>query len=174
MATTFRSPIEELVNLKFAGLQAASGHSCTNPVHGGNFVFDVDPIATQKKEAVKALRAREWFAVNGPPDAPPLPISASEVQKFKTARGYLGIVAAYAQSLHALDYDVVSHPPFNSFARGLMATKTGWGLEKDGALIRRFPPLALPGMTDRLTWLPPEKYAEEQRWRQARRAWKPH
>ena len=116
---------------------------------GGGFVWGVDPIAPQKKAAIEALLAREWFAVNGPPDAPPLPLNIDDRDRFRGAGGLTAIVGFYARSLSRQDYDALKHPSFDDFACGLMAlaVETGlWSLENDQTLIRRFPPRTLAGM----------------------------
>jgi hypothetical protein len=163
MSTIFRSPIEESVDRLFSEIktQAKRGDLCQNPVTGGGFVWGLDPIALQKKEAVVALRAREWFAVNEPAGAPALPLSDNEIEDYRSARGLKGVVGFYARSLYRHDYDVQTHPSFEDFARGLMAINTGlWRIEKDPQLRMRFPPLPLPGMTPSAYWAPPEEYKE--------------
>jgi hypothetical protein len=35
-----------------------------------------------------------------------------------------------------------------------------WNLEKDDTLIKRFPPLPLPGMTPSAYWAPPAEYEQ--------------
>jgi hypothetical protein len=164
MATILRSPIEELVDRLFREIkaQAKRGELCQNPVTGGWFVWGLDPIALQKKEAVVALRAREWFAVYGPADAPPFPYE-HEIDSYRDARGLKGVVGFYARSLSRLDHDFQKHPSFHDFARGLMAFALEyglWNLEKDHALIERFPPLPLPGMTPSAYWAPHEEYEQ--------------
>jgi hypothetical protein len=164
MATNFKSPIEELVDRLFAEIKANHGECCDNPVTGGGFVWGLDPIATQKKEATAALRAKEWFAVNSPGDAPPLPLY--DFDSYRGARGLKGVVGFYARSLSRQGYgrqmyDVCNHPSFDDFARGLMAINTGlWGMEKDENLKKRFPPCPLEGMTPSAFWAPPAEYAE--------------
>ena len=161
MATNFKSPVEELVDRLFGEIKAKHGECCDNPVTGGGFVWGIDPIATQKKEAIVRLLAREWFAVNGPPDAPPLPLSSNDVEDYRIARGLMGIVGFYARSLSAQGYDVQKHPSFDDFACGLMAINTGmWGIENDENLKKRFPPRPLEGMTPSAFWAPPEEYEE--------------
>jgi hypothetical protein len=163
MATNSKSPIEELVDRRFGEIVVKRGECCDNPVTGGGFVWGIDPIATQKKDAVAALRAREQFAVNGPPDAPPLPLSHADVEDYRNARGLTGVVGFYARSLSRQDYDVRKHPSFEDFARGLMAMamENGlWGLEKDAQLRMRFPPRPLAGMTPGAYWAPPKEYEE--------------
>jgi hypothetical protein len=160
MATNSKSPIEELVEQLFSNIKAKRGECCDNPVTGGGFVWSIDPIALQKKAAVVRLRAREWFAVNGPPDAPPLPLSSNDVEDYRIARGLMGIVGFYARSLSAQGYDVQKHPSFDDFACGLMAIETGWGIEKDQDLKKRFPPRPLKGMLPFVIWAPPKEYAE--------------
>jgi hypothetical protein len=168
MATNFKSPIEELVDRLFCEMDAKRGECCRNPVTGGGFVWGLDPIAPQKKAAVVALRAGEWFAVNGPPDAAPLPLSDADVEHYRNARGLAGLVGFYARSLSRQEYDVRNHPSFDDFARGLMAIAmdTGlWGLEKDTELKRRFPPCPLEGMNSGAAyWDPPKKSAKSRRY----------
>jgi hypothetical protein len=164
MVTSFKSPIEEIVDRLFSEIKARRGESCDNPVTGGGFVWGLDPIATQKKEAVARHRAREWFAQNGPPDAPPLPLSHADVEDYRNARGLKGVVGFYARSLSRQDYNVQKHhPSFDDFARGLMALAVAnglWNLEKDVTLIRRFPPRPLQGMTPSAFWAPPKEYEQ--------------
>jgi hypothetical protein len=163
MVTSNKGPIEELVDRLFGEIKAKGGERCENPVTGGGFVWGLDPIVPQKKAAVAALRAREWFAVNGPSDAPPLPLSSNDVEDYRAARGLRGIVGFYARSLSRQGcglkrYDVDKHPSFNDFACGLMAINLGiWGIETED-LKRRFPPRPLTGMTPGAYWAPPEEY----------------
>jgi len=88
MVTNSNNLIKREVDRLFAGLNAKRGECCINPITSGGFVWGIDPIATQKKEAIAALLAREWFAVNGPPDAPPLPLY--DVDSYRDARGLKG------------------------------------------------------------------------------------
>ena len=155
--------IEKEVDRLFAALNAKPGECCDNPVTGGGFVSGLDPIATQKNEAVARLRARERFAKDGPPDAPPLPLSHADVEDYRNAGGLAGIVGFFARSLSRQGYDVQKHPSFDDFACGLMALaaeKGLWNLEKDETLIRHFPPRPLQGMTPSAFWAPPKEYEE--------------
>jgi hypothetical protein len=169
MASNFKSPIEDLVEQLFSGIKAKRGECCDNPVTGSGFVWGVDRISTQKKQAIVALRAREWFAVNGPPDAPPLPLSHADVEDYRSTSGLARIVGFFARSLSRQGYgrqryDVCKHPSFEDFARGLiaLAKERGLrGLEQDETLIRRFPPRPLVGMTPSAYW-DPHEYAELQ------------
>jgi hypothetical protein len=163
MVTIFKSPIEESVDQLFNKIKATAkrGDLCQNPVTGGGFVWGLDPIALQKTEAVVALRAREWFAVNGPVGAPPLPLSDNEIEDYRNARGLKGVVGFYARSPYRLDYDVQTHPSFEDFCCGLMAVNTGlWRIENDPQLRKRFPPRPLAGMTPSAYWAPPKEYEE--------------
>jgi hypothetical protein len=154
----FKSSIEELVDRLFSEIKAKRGQLCVNPVTGGNFVWGIDRISTQKKEAIAALGARQWFAENGPSDAPPLPLSPNDIEDYRIARGLAGIVGFYARSLLANEYDIRRHPSFEDFASGLMACDSGlWGIENDENLKRRFPPRPLNGMGAGLCWEPPRK-----------------
>jgi len=166
VTTNCKSFIEREVDRLFSEIKAKRGDFCVNPVTGGHFVWGVDPIAPQKWEAVRALRAAEWFAANGPPDAPPLPLSDHDVDGYRNARRLMGVVGFYARSVSRegygrQSYDICNHPSFEDFARGLMAINTGsWGIENDEDLKRRFPPRPLEGMTPSAFWAPPEEYAE--------------
>ena len=68
------SPIRREVERLFGEISAKRGELCENPVTGGEFVCGFDPIRLQKKIAYHALLAREDFALNGPADAPRLPL----------------------------------------------------------------------------------------------------
>lgn len=153
MATKLKTLVEKEVERLFAEMGARRGDLCHNPVNGGGFVWGMDPIAAQKKEAARALLAQEWFAVIGPSDAPPLPLSACEIEDYRSAGGLTGIVGFYARSLDANEYDFEHHPSFEDFARGLMASDSGlWGIEKDVEMRKRFPPRPLNGMGPGLYW----------------------
>ena len=153
MARHSKSSLEGLVDQLFNEIGAKHGEWCRNPVIGGGFVWGIDPIAEQKEAAVTAVRAREWFAVNGPPDAPPLPLSHNDKEDYRRARGLKGLVGFYSRSLAIQDYDVLKHPTFDDFCCGLMAIDTGaWGIEKDAQLRKRFPPRQLAGMTSGASW----------------------
>jgi hypothetical protein len=159
MVTNFKSPIEQQVDRLFSEVKAKRGDCCANPVTGTWFQWGIDSIRTQKKAAIAALRAREWFAVNGPPDAPPLPLSVDEHEDYRHGRGLRQIVGFYGRSLEANEYDIHRHPSFEDFARGLMACNSGgWGVEKDPEMRKRFPPRPLPGMGPGLYWQPPQKH----------------
>jgi hypothetical protein len=164
MATNFKSLIEKEVDRLFSDVIAEPGEICTLPITGAAIVWGVDPIAPQKEYAIIALLAREWFAVNGPPDAPPLPLY--DFDSYRGARGLKGVVGFYARSLSRQgygrqSYDVRNHPSFYDFACGLMAINTGlWGIEKDENLKKRFPPRPLAGMTPGAYWAPPKEYEQ--------------
>lgn len=153
--------INKEVDRLFNELDAAQGTNVRNPVTNGEFAWGVDPIESQKEAARRALTARDWFANNGPPDAPPLPLSDHDVEDYRNARGLKGVVGFYTRSLKMRGHDMQNHPSFDDFACGLMASNSGlWGIEHDVQLRRRFPPRPLAGMTRGLYWAPPEEYEE--------------
>ena len=51
------------------------------PVVGRHYVSGEDPIKSMMELAVRALEAREWFALNGPSDALSCPFHATSVKK---------------------------------------------------------------------------------------------
>jgi hypothetical protein len=103
----------------------------------------------------RALSARKWFDLYGPPDARPLPLGYDEREALKRG-GLPTIVAWYACSLACLDYSVEDHPSFDDYACGLMASEYAPDLiKKDEELQRRFPPRTLSGLGPGLCWKPP-------------------
>jgi len=163
MTTNSNSLIKREVERLFGGIKATRGECCVNPITGEKFVMGLDPIATQKKKAIAALLAREWFAVNGPPDAPLLPLNVHDRDRFRGSGGLTALVGFYARSLSRQRYDVCNHPSFDDFARGLMALAKErglWQLEEDETLMRRFPPRPLVGMTRSAYWDPREESEE--------------
>jgi hypothetical protein len=172
MAAIMNRLITIQVDQLFAKLNATDGECCTNPVTRGGFVWGMDPIAEQKECANIALLARQWFAVNGPRDAPLLPLNVHDRDRFRGSGGLTALVGFYARSLSRRRYDVFKHPPFDEFARGLMAIATErglWQLEEDETLIRRFPPRSLVGMMPCAYWDPQECEETIARLRQERR-----
>ena len=160
--------IDRLVDDLFAAFRY--GENRQNPVTGAGYVHGVDPIGPQKKAARRVLRVREWFAIDGPADAPPFPVSYDQREALK-GRGLLPhIVAWYARSLECREYDVREHPSFADYASGVL-----WELELPVGgfgdlpnyppdelreLKKRFPPRMLKGMGPGLHWLPPKLHRE--------------
>jgi hypothetical protein len=85
MAIIMNRLIKRQVDQLFAKLKATRGECCINPITAGGFVKGLDPIAEQKVDAVVALLAQEWFEVNGPPDAPLLPLNVHDRDRFNFA-----------------------------------------------------------------------------------------
>ncbi len=109
---------------------------------------------------LQAQLAREHFAANGPPDAPPLPLSYDEREDLK-AGGLSTIVAWYARSWEARRYNPQGHPLFDDYARGVMASDYApYFIKNDAALLRRFPPRSLPGLGPGLCWQPPKLHTQ--------------
>ena len=131
------------------------GEICEWPVIGGHYVSGFDPIEREREMAVRALLARERFALNGPADAPPLPISYDEREDLKVG-GVKHLIAWYARSLECLDWKYLDHPSFDDYARGVMASdKTPSFIKEDKELQWRFPPRVLNGLGSGLCWTPP-------------------
>jgi hypothetical protein len=132
--------------------------SCRNPFTSEDWCPRLDPIEPQKAAAVRAVLARHWFAKRGPADADlqPLPLGHDEREPLKRG-GAPHILAWYARSLEALDYEVGRHPTLYDFARGVMASSEHAPdfITENSELQRRFPPRLLPGLISGLIWLPP-------------------
>jgi hypothetical protein len=123
----------------------------------------VDLIPKRNPRGRRALAARKWFELHGPPDAPPLPLGYNEREALKRG-GLPHIVAWYACSLACRDYSFKDHPSFDDYARGVMASDhisyPAARIQKDAELQRRFPPRPLAGLGPALVWEPPALHAE--------------
>jgi hypothetical protein len=141
-----------------------SGQWCQIPILGGGYIPGEDDIEPLRKHACAALLAREWFAIHGPADAPPLPVSMGEREDLKCGGPRLNkIIALYARSLDGRNYDVKEHPSFFDYACGLMASEFIGGydyMQRDEQLRKRFPPRTLEGLGPGLTWQPPREHWE--------------
>ena len=70
------------------------------------------------------------------------------------------ILAWYARSLDNRKYDVLEHPTFDDYARGVMASDYALDfITKNEELRRRFPPRPLKGLGPGLAWKPPKRHA---------------
>jgi hypothetical protein len=113
-----------------------------------------------------ALLAREWFAIYGPQDAQPLPISDEEIENRKYAwdskqPSLSYIVSHLGSSLETHNWDFNSHPSFDDFACGVMASEHAPDfVKKDEVLRKRYPPRHLRGLGPGLCWQPPEQHAK--------------
>jgi hypothetical protein len=84
------------------------------------FVWGVDCISEQKREACRALVAGAWHAHNSP-DAPPLPVHVSDIHDAKKGGGLSHLLAYFAQSLACDEWRLSGHPPFETYARRVLA-----------------------------------------------------
>src|ERR1019366_10512741 len=158
--------VDRLVEDLFAKNPGQYGQQCENPVTGGRYVGGLDPIEPQKRMARDALLARERFAIVGPKDMQPLPISDEEIEDRKyawdskqPALGYIG--SCFGYSVRANGHDLKSHPSFEAFARGVMASEHAPDFVKnDEALRKQYPPCLLAGFGPALIWEPPAIHAE--------------
>lgn len=153
--------IKDKVDALFRQVLLRPNGQCKNPVTGGSFLkgeTGEDSIPYQKHAAEKALLAREWFAVHGPRNAPPLPLVPSDwdEMRYGGTSGLLTLVGFYARSLSLLDWKVHNHPSFEDFACGLMVFATIRSRAgEDPMVVKMYPPRALVGMTDGAFWEPP-------------------
>ena len=153
----------------FSETTASHGEVYENPVTGGRFVYGIEPIEPQKEVARRALLAREWFALNGPADAPQLPIAYEEREylKWRTGRPLDYVVAQFAGSLRT-HYDVTEHPSFSEFVSGLLWDHDNGGsglpLSAEGLaeLKRRYPPRQLEGLSS-YSWSRPTRKKKSDR-----------
>ena len=156
------------VDLLFRDAPPVHGQRCQNPVTGGFYIGFEDPIAPQKRMACRALLARVWFALCGPQDAQPLPISDVEIEDRKYAWGNQSslsyIVSCFGYSLRAHNWDFSNHPSFEDFVRGVLAA--GYApdfVKEDEALRKRYPPCPLCGLNPGNCWEPPKLHTKRYR-----------
>jgi hypothetical protein len=99
-------------------------------------IFVLEPKGLQRK----AKLAREAFALNGPSDAPTLPIGYNEREHTKLQGLLAKIVGLYARSLENRKYDLHEHPSFDDYARGVMASEYNGHsqMQADEELKKRF------------------------------------
>jgi hypothetical protein len=160
------SLIKDRVDELFRQVLLQPNGQCENPITGGRFMkgeTGEDSIAYQKRAAEKALLAQEWFAVYGPRNAPPLPVTARGWEGMRHEFGLNPLIGFYARSLVIRNWEVHDHPSFTNFARGLLAIDTGhWILPQrvGPSVLKRYPPCALAGMTPGAYWAPPDECEE--------------
>jgi hypothetical protein len=167
--------IRREVERLFGEISAKRGELCTNPVTGGDFVYGFDSIKRQKEAAYKRLLVREYFALNGPSDAPVIPTDDYERNRAKYAAGLLGFITAqYILSLES-QHDLRVHPSFADFASGLLwqhdnevegCSLAYFPPEQLVALKRRFPPRKLESL-EWYDWRPPRRLKQPKETRRA-------
>ena len=100
----------------------------------------------------RARTARKWLAENGPRDLQPLPLGYNERERFKHG-GVDHILAWYSRSLDCRNYDVLAHPAFEDYARGVMASEScPYFIKQDEELQKRFPPRPLACLNNAMVW----------------------
>jgi hypothetical protein len=140
--------IEQKVEQLFADAlrRCSGGGCCQNPITGEYFVPGDDPVRPHKKRAIRALIAQSRFATENP-DMPDLPLNVRGVDFNKWESGLHYLIEAYTCSLRCRDFRLEGHPDFDTFARGAMAQPwTPEQFRQDPELLRRFPPMPLPGL----------------------------
>jgi hypothetical protein len=114
---------------------------------------------------------------NGPQDAQPLPISSQEIEDRKYAwdseqPSLSYIVSCFAYSLRVHKHDFNSHPSFEDFACGVMASETAPDfVREDKVLRKRYQPHRLRDLVAGDCWSPPNRqaYLSKRRTRQVNR-----
>ena len=97
MSSRSKTLIEKEVDRLFRQLSARHGDPCTNPVTGGQFIFGMrgeDSIAWQKRNACRALVAREWHADNSP-TAPPLLVHEWDIEEARHGGGLSTFISLF-------------------------------------------------------------------------------
>jgi hypothetical protein len=124
-----------------------------DPLFGSD--FRIDELPRQIEKAEKALLERERFSIYGPSDAPPLPIEQDQWSRIKYRDPLSHLVAQYCISLRANDWDSKTHPDFEPYARGVMASPFAAEIVRtDQAMHKRFPPRELKYIHQGMVWRP--------------------
>ena len=153
--------IKSYVDYLFRTYPPIRGGQSLNKITGGWYIGFEDPIGPQKRQAHRALLAREWFAIYGPKDAPPLPLSDLEMEELTFTDPFSHIVQCFAHSLRSRNWNFNIHPSFDDFARGCTASSHAPDLIKTAeALRKRYPPCLLHDLGPGLCWEPPKEHAE--------------
>ena len=166
--------VEREVERRFKERPPIRGCVAYNPVTHSLYAGGIDPIKPQKEAAKRALLARALFAITGPVDAQPLPVSQRERDDVETRHGYSTsqylfrhLLKRYSKSLENLQFDFDKHPSFAEYMRGVMwyADSPDWhdtlpfAAEGLAELKKRFPPKKLEGLNPRYFWDPPKSYS---------------
>jgi hypothetical protein len=153
-----KSPIVKEVDKLFRQLHGRRGEICTNPVTGGRFVLGMrgeDSIAAQKRDACRALVAREWHAEHSP-TAPPLLVNVWDIDSAMSGGGISHLLAYFSQSVEGTDWYTAGHPTFEVYARGVLASpECPPILREDQYLVSRFPPRPIYGLAPSLLYVRP-------------------
>jgi hypothetical protein len=129
-----------------------------NPVTGGRFHGRLDPVGEQEREAYRALRARAWYAKDGPQHVQPLPLSYDEREHLKhyaninNLGGLPHIVAWFARSLAYRDNVHEGHPSFGRYVCGVLASPQAPDFIKNDASLQCYQPCLLEGLNSGLIW----------------------
>jgi hypothetical protein len=117
-----------------------------NPVVDGFWDADEEPVGPQKRAAYRALLARRWWEQVGPSGHQPLPLSQRERALMSTSPNGR-VLALFARSLEACDFDYSVHPSFEEYVGGLLALDAAYFSPLlDDELRRRCPPRPLKGL----------------------------
>jgi hypothetical protein len=115
-----KTAIKREVERLFGEISAKRGDICTNPITGEQFIYGHFSMKREKEAAYRRLLVREYFALNGPSDAPLMPIDERDRDRAKHLSGPLGFVTAHFMwSMESQD-DLRVHPSFAEFAAGLL------------------------------------------------------
>jgi hypothetical protein len=177
MASTERNEtlIGREVERAFANISEKPGDICMNPITGKQFIYDRSSIEYEKHVANRRLLVREYFALNGPSDAPAMPIDEWDRDRAKHLSGLLGFITAHFMwSMESQD-DLRVHPSFADFAAGMLWQHgndvEGYSLsyfpsEQIAELKRRFPLRKLEGLIG-FRWCLPRRQSRAKEKRRA-------
>ncbi len=150
--TDFRLIVEQL----FGRLRRRRGQLCINPVTGEGWVCGHDRLKPHKERAMRALAAQAYFAWDVQeyaPEALPLPVNEEAIFHLKMQSGLPYLVAVYAQSLQARDWETSGHANFSQYACCVMGSwRAPDQVRNDPVLQTLFPPYPNDLLGPGLTW----------------------
>ena len=149
----------------FGEISAKRGDLCMNPITGEQFIYGHYSLKQEKEAACRRLLVREYFALNGPSDAPLMPIDEWDRDRAKHGSGLLGFITAHFMwSMESQD-DLRLHPSFADFAAGLLWLHDNVGgpcellpgtSEQLSQMKRRYSPRKLEGL-NHFRWHSPQR-----------------
>jgi hypothetical protein len=114
--------------------------------------WGLNPAMSRRRIHRRAKVARFAFSLDAPPDAPALPLSYAERENLKSG-GLPHLVAWFARSIEAGNYQWWVHPLFADFASGVLASPFAPDfIKRDEQLRGRFAPRPLNGLGPGLIW----------------------
>jgi len=148
-AATF-AQVEKMFDREVRQALLREFHLAQAPVIGTLFnATDEAAIAKLKHQVCRVPGACEWHRRHAPSWAQPLPVSCSELYDRRLAdfSPKRKLLLHFGNSLRVLEWHYNQHPPFPTYAAGVLAHDFAPDeLRNDSELVKEFPPRPLAGI----------------------------